>query len=323
MLTIGQLTIPVPFFQASLSGYSDYPMRILAKQFGCPLTFAGVMLAQSAAHPKILKKPLFRPYEDEHPVVAQLLGEEPEIFVEAAQAVVSAGYDMVDLNFGCPVPKVLSRGRGGALLKDPQTIRRIYRAVREAVDCPVMMKLRIGFNRSEQAQDQFMRIVSDAVDDGVDALVIHGRTVIQRYRDRADWAYLAKVKRQFPKAVIIGSGDLFEATDIVDKVRTSKLDGVAIARGAVGNPWIFRDLTALFNNQPRPPRPTLTEQKEVILEHYKMTRKLFHQRKAIGFFRKFMVGYARLHPQRKKVMLDAFAAKTDRQFADAVNRWYD
>ncbi|MCX5634359.1 MAG: tRNA-dihydrouridine synthase, partial [Planctomycetota bacterium] len=119
MLKLGQLLLNAPFFQASLSGYSDYAMRRLAIDFGAPLTFAGVMLAKSAAHPKVIKKPEFQPHKDEHPIGAQLLGNEPEIMVKAAQAVTNIGYDVLDLNFACPAPKVLRRCRGGYMMQEP------------------------------------------------------------------------------------------------------------------------------------------------------------------------------------------------------------
>ena len=133
MLKIGNINLSVPFVQAPLSGYSDYAMRRLGLDFGVPMTFSGVMLAKSAAHPKLLRNPLFRPHDDEHPVGAQILSNDPATMAKAARALEGAGYDVIDLNFACPAPKVLRSRRGGYLLKEPETVIEIYRRVRDAV----------------------------------------------------------------------------------------------------------------------------------------------------------------------------------------------
>lgn len=322
MLKIGSITLEKPFFQASLSGYSDYAMRKLAFDFGSPLNFAGVMLAKTAVHPKILRKDIFRPYEDEHPVGAQILGTDPEVMAHAAKELVEVGYDIIDLNFACPAPKVLRRGRGGALLKEPEKVIQIYRKVREAVSCPVTMKLRIGFDRSGKSEDNFMQICTRAAQEGIDALIIHGRTVKQYYRDKADWQLLGSLKGQFPNTTIIGSGDLFEPADIVGKLRQSKLDGVIIARGAIGNPWIFRDLDTLLSGGILPSRPDMSEQLEIILMHFDLICQVHPERKVIGYFRKFLARYATLHPEHKKVKKALLAAKDKIELLGILNYWY-
>src|SRR4030042_26520 len=130
-LKLGPLVLDVPFFQASLSGYSDRAMRALARRFGCPFTLADVMLAKSVAYPHVLEKACFRPGEDEHPGGAQILGESPTTMAKAARDLVAVGYDVIDLNFACPAPKVLRRGRGGALLDDPDTVIEILKGARD------------------------------------------------------------------------------------------------------------------------------------------------------------------------------------------------
>ena len=176
-LKLGTIALDVPFFQASLSGYSDYAMRKLARRFGCPFTFADMMLAKSAANPRVLSMPCFRPGPDEHPIGAQILGETPATMAKAARDLVAVGYDLIDLNFACPAPKVLRRGRGGALLDDPDAIIDNLKAVQDAVACPILMKLRIGVDHTTRSLDNFWEIVTRAIEQGVDALIIHGRTV--------------------------------------------------------------------------------------------------------------------------------------------------
>ncbi len=308
--------------QAPLSGYSDYAMRRLALDFGAPLTFAGVMLAKSAAHPKVLRKLAFRPHDDEHPVGAQILGTEPETMAKAAKALQDIGYDIIDLNFACPAPKVLRRQRGGYLLNDPETVMRIYDRVREAVTCPVTMKLRTGYDSSPQSGDNFHRIVTEAAERNIDALTIHGRTVLQKFAGDADWDILAEIKNRFGKTTIIGSGDLFDPQTIVQRLRTASIDGVLIARGAVGNPWIYEGLNAVLKGEPVPPRPSLAEQAEVILKQFEGICQLHEPDRAVKYYRKFLVQYCRLHPRRRQVHRELIAATDKTEFLAAVERCY-
>jgi tRNA-dihydrouridine synthase B len=321
-LKLGQLVLDVPFFQAALSGYTDWAMRKLAKDFGCPLSLTGVMLAKSVANPKVLKKDAFRPFEDEHPIGAQLLSRTPSTMAKAAKDCVHAGFDLIDLNFACPAPKVLRRKRGGALLREPDRVTDILKAVKDVVDCPVLMKLRYGVNHELDSEANFWHIVEQAIAQGVDALVIHGRTVDERYRGRADWDILQKVKQAFSKATIIGSGDVFDATQARDVMTRTGLDGVVAARGAVGNPWLLRDLRSVFEGKSLLPPPTLGQQKEALLHHFNMVLQLYEERRAVGYFRKFAAGYTKLHPQRKTVLLAFMAANTKQQVYDLVDQWY-
>jgi len=321
-LKLGSLALDVPFFQASLSGYSDYAMRIFARRFGCPFALADVMLAKSVANPRVLSMACFRPGEDEHPVGAQLLGETAAIMSKAARDLVAAGYDVIDLNFACPAPKVLRKGRGGALLDHPDTVIEILKAVRDAVRCPVLMKLRIGMNHSARAQDCFWEIVTRSVEHGVDALVIHGRTVSERYRGAADWNTLAAVKSRFPAATVIGSGDIFDPSATIDLMKRTGLDGFVVARGAIGNPWIFRDLRCVWEGRPLPPPPDLAEQRLIMLEHLDRVFQGYPEHRVIGYFRKFLLYYVRRHPKRKQVLQTLLKAKTRPAVESAINTWY-
>ena len=321
-LRLGNIVLDAPFFQAPLSGYSDYAMRRLAIECGAPLTFAGVMLAKSAAHPKILKKPLFRPRDDEHPIGAQILGSSPELMAKAAKALCRAGYDLVDLNFACPAPKVLRRGRGGYLLKEPDKAIEIFRRVKEAVNCPVTIKLRTSFKTNDGTQDNFWKIAEQTAADGADALIVHGRSVVQKFREAADWQILAELKKKLSNTTIIGSGDLFDARKTIENLKTSGIDGVLIARGAIGNPWIFRELREILDGNPNPEAVGIGEQRRVILRHFELVCQLYDTGKAVRYLRKFLVNYCKRHPQRKKAQHDLIAAKNKKQLFDAIDRWY-
>jgi nifR3 family TIM-barrel protein len=316
MLKIGNIILDVPFFQASLSGYSDYAMRAIARDFGAPMTFAGVLLAKSVIHPRVFNNPSFKPGDDEHPIGAQLLGEDPEIMARAAKVVWKAGFDLIDLNFACPAPKVIRRKRGGFLLNEPDKVIEIYNAVRESVDCPVTMKLRTSFDN--QSYDNFWDISSRAVAGKVDALIVHPRTVCQRLTGSANWQFLSEVKKQFPRTIIFGSGDLFSVDTIKNNIKNTGVDGVVIARGAIGNPWIFNQLRA--GNQFH--APTLQQQGRVISKHFDLVCKLYGDKKAVTHFRKFVVAYCKLHPLRRKAQKAFFSAKTAEEFLAVVQQWY-
>jgi nifR3 family TIM-barrel protein len=322
MLKIGNLNLSVPFIQAPLSGYSDYAMRRLGLDFGVPLTFSGVMLAKSAAHPKLLKNPAFRPHDDEHPVGAQILGNDPKTMAKAARALEGAGYDIIDLNFACPAPKVVRRRRGGYMLKEPETVTEIYSRVREAVTCPVTMKLRTGFDSSRESYDNFHQIVFEASRQNIDALTIHGRTVVQKFAGNVDWDLIAEIKHRFESTTIIGSGDLFEAQTTIQRLKATKIDGALIARGAIGNPWIYKGLNAVLAGMPAPAPPTLAGQAEAIRKHFEMICRLYEPIKAVRYFRKFLVRYCKHHPRRKQAQKALLAADNGEELLVEIKRWY-
>lgn len=322
MLKIGRLNLDVPFFQAPLSGYSDYAMRKLALENGVPLVFAGVMLAKSVIHPKLLRKPIFLPQDDEHPIGAQILGNDPALMADAARKLSDVGYDLIDLNFACPAPKVLRRKRGGYLLCEPDKAVEIFRKVRDSVNCPVTVKLRTCYRKTETSRDNFRRICLALAEEGVDAIVIHGRSVLQKYKGAADWDAIAEVKRQLPETKIIGSGDLFQAQRIHQLTKETGIDGVSIARGAIGNPWIYQQLRAVFEGKESPAPPTLADQGRVILKHLELICGLYEKNKAVRYLRKFLVNYCKHHPQRKNVQKTLLASDNKKQLLAAIKHWY-
>lgn len=322
MLKLGDISLDVPFYQAPLSGYTDRAMRVLSHKYGAPLTYTGVILAKIALHKKAFNRLYFQPRVDEGPVGAQILGGDPETMAAAAAAFANVGFNLIDLNFACPAPKVLRRYSGGYLLKEPETAIKVIQFVRNAVSCPVTVKLRTGFDKSQESIDKFWQICQGAVSEGIDALIIHGRSVKKLYRDKSDWEMISEAKRRFPRATIIGSGDLLDAETIIEKLKTSGLDGVIIARGAIGNPWIFSETRALWESRPKPEKPDLTEQGEVYLKHYELIAETRPMLKSVRYFRKFAVGYSKHHPQRKMVQADLIAARSRDELYAAVKKWY-
>lgn len=322
MLRLGSITLDVPFFQAPLSGYADRAMRVLSRQYGAPMTFSGLILDKVACHQPLFENPSFRVRDDEHPIGAQLLGTDPQTMARAAQTLCQVGYDLIDLNFACPAPKVLRRGRGGHLLNEPDVAIAIHQSVRHAVSCPVLIKLRIGFGDSQQSRDRFWQICEQVVADGVDALTVHGRTVVQKFGGQSDWDMVAEVKRRFSQTTVIGSGDLFTAELAVERLAASGADGVVIARGAIGNPWIFRRARALLNGAGDPAAPSIGEQGEVILTHFELIAQTHGHSKAVRLFRKYAAGYCKHHPERKRVQKALTTAGNEHELRAVVNEWY-
>ncbi len=322
MLKIGNITLSSPVIAAPLSGYSDTAMRMINRRFGCELTFGGLMLDKSTAYKKVLRKPEFTVIDGDHPVGGQICGTEPEVMAQAAKALVEFGYDIVDLNFACPAPKVVRRGRGGALLKDPSRVLEIIKAVRDVVSCPLSVKLRRGFDNSEESREKFWQICEGAVNIGLEALYIHGRTTMQLYKGEADWKIIEQVKQKYPDSIIIGSGDLMDAQTIKERLEQTGIDGVIAARGMIGNPWIFSDCRAVLNGEPLPAPPDLAEQYDVITEHFSRILEHSEEIGAVRYFRKFMAKYARRHPSRKKMMMELIFAKTREQMVAGLKKWY-
>jgi tRNA-dihydrouridine synthase B len=324
-LNLGPLAIDFPVVQAPLSGYSDWPMRVIAKRLGAAYTVCEVMLDQFIVNVTKGRKAkrFLRVTDDEHPCGAQLMGAVPEEFPPAALKLVAAGFDVIDLNFACPVKKVLGRCRGGFLLSDPETALSIVARVRDALPphIPLTVKMRRGMDDSNQSRDNFFTIFDGVFRLGAVAVTVHGRTVRQRYEGTSSREFLAEVKRHAGSRTVLGSGDLFTARDCLDVLRQTSVDGVAVARGAIGNPWIFEQTRALAAGIVLPP-PSLHRQRDVIAEHYRMSEELYGQSRCCRIMRKFGIKYARLHPQMQQVR-DAFIAVTQpAHWRAALDRWY-
>ncbi|QDU59251.1 tRNA-dihydrouridine synthase C [Planctomycetes bacterium Pan216] len=289
--------LPSPFTLAALSGYSDLGMRVTCRSLGACLTRHEVVLDQCVLKgSKGARSGTFLEPSD-RPIAAQLMGNDPEQMGLAAARMVAEGYDLVDINFGCPVKKVLGRCRGGFLLGEPETAIEMIQRVRDAVTVPVTIKVRRGRDDSREATESFWRIIDEAVDLGVVGVAIHGRTVDQRYEGQACWNRIAEVKRRHPHLVVFGSGDLFTAEDCLRMLEQTGCDGVTIARGAIANPWIFRESLALWKGLLKPAPPTIREQGELIDWQYRLAVTQYGPERASRQMRKFGIKRAALHPR--------------------------
>jgi nifR3 family TIM-barrel protein len=327
-LHLGPVHVGFPVVQAALSGYSDWPMRLVARRHGAAYALCEVMLDQFLVAIKDNRKKnqhFLRISDDERPVGGQLMGAEPEQFAAGATKLAAAGFDVIDINFGCPVKKVLGRCRGGFHLSQPAVALEIVRRTREAVPphIPVTVKMRRGIDDSAESRDKFFTILDGAFAAGVAAITVHGRTVEQRYIGPSRWEFLTEVKRHVgTMRTILGSGDLFGAVDCLAMIAQTGIDGVTVARGAIGNPWIFSQCLALAAGQPLPPPPSLHEQRDVMLEHFTLAQELYGDERAGAHMRKFGIKYAAGHPQHLLVREAFTRVRCLADWRVVLDQWY-
>ncbi|MHC5110086.1 MAG: tRNA dihydrouridine synthase [Planctomycetota bacterium] len=325
MLSFGSIKLDVPFVQAALSGYSDLPMRRLARRYGCPYTINEVMLDKMVVQPGKRSRQILDVCEDDQPVGGQLMGADPDMFGVAAVMMAEAGYDVIDINFGCPVKKVLGRCRGGFLLSEPGTAMDIIRRVYDAVghSHPVTLKMRRGMDDSPESESNFFRILDGAFETGLAAVTVHGRTVQQRYVGPSRWSFLARVKKHVGDRTVIGSGDLFSAPACMRMMEETGVDGVSIARGCIGNPWIFQECRALYAGRPLPPPPDISDQRAAIATHWDLSVEVHGDQLASRLMRKFGIKYSEHHPHARQVR-DAFVnVKNSTDLQVVLDEWYD
>ncbi|QDT05982.1 putative tRNA-dihydrouridine synthase [Rubripirellula lacrimiformis] len=326
-LKIGNVVIGSPIVQAALSGYSDLPMRVIARRHGASYTVCEVMLDQFllSLSKREKTKHFLDIHPDEPPVGGQLMGAEPEQFSAGALKLAEAGFNIIDVNFGCPVKKVLGRCRGGFHLSQPQVAIEILRRTRDIVpdSIPVTVKMRRGIDDSQESRDQFFQILDGAIDAGLAAATVHGRTVVQRYVGPSRWGFLSEVKSHVgDRLKILGSGDLFEAQDCFRMLQETGIDGVTVARGAIGNPWIFSQCAALADGNPLPPPPTIHDQARVMRQHFDLCEQTYTPERAPLLMRKFCIKYTASHPDHKTVRESFIRIRTRDEFESVLARHY-
>jgi tRNA-dihydrouridine synthase B len=325
-LSIGPIQLDFPVVQAALSGYSDSPMRTIARRLGASYSLCEVMLDQflNAIKQRQRTNHYLHINDEEHPVAGQLMGSEPEQFASAAKRLAAAGFDVIDINFGCPVKKVLGRCRGGFHLSQPDVALEIIGRVRESVpaEIPVTVKMRRGLDDTAESRDNFYTIFDGAFERGVAAITVHGRTVKQRYIGPSNWNFLRELKQYAPHRTVLGSGDLFTPEACLDMMASTGVNGVTVARGAIGNPWIFAQCRALAAGLPLPAPPSLFEQREVISEHYRLADELYGEDRCMTQMRKFGIKYSKLHPLHEQVREALVTIKQPGQWREVLTKFY-
>ena len=325
-MRVGPITLSEPFCQAGLAGYSDRAMRLAARRRGCPYAVTEALLdVILLAGGQGLRKSIDINDED-HPVAGQLIGSDAETLAPAARILHEAGYDVIDLNVACPVKKIKNKARGGHMLKDVTRAVTVLRAVRDALPpgVPTTVSLRRSFDDSAESTDHFYEIVETAWSHGYSAVRVHGRTVEQKYTGRASWPALREVKQRYPGRTILGSGDVFTAEDAVRMLRETGVDVVWIARGAIGNPWIFRH-AAMIDAGADPAAiapPTIHEQRDALAEHFAMAMQIHGEQLAGRRMRKMGIKYSRVHPLAPQVKSKFIAVRSLRDWTAVLDEFY-
>ncbi len=304
-VTFGAVELRHGLCLAPLAGVSDHTFRSLARRFGAEYTVSEMVSAKALCYEQISRReptpnrvrtaPLAAVRRDEVPMAVQLFGSEPEFLAEAARLLEAGEYrgacgevppSAIDINMGCPMAKIVGNGEGSALLKDPLRAAEIVRAVVGAVSLPVTVKMRIGWDKDHLCAVEFARRMEDA---GAAMICVHGRTREQMYAPRADWEMIARVKEAV-RVPVLGNGDIFSAGDALKMLEETHCDGVMVARGAQGNPWIFAEITAALEGRTWSP-PTLAERMAVALEHAALLVKEKGEKIGIAEARKHLAWY--------------------------------
>jgi tRNA-dihydrouridine synthase B len=321
-LRIGRIDVDFPVVLAALAGYSDLPFRLLCRSLTAPFCTTEALLDRQVMIEKRVRRRMTKLDEADHPIAGQIMGNEPDVMAEAAVKLAEMGFDVIDLNFACPVRKVVSKKRGGFLMSLPGEAVEIVRAVvRSVPDRPVTVKLRRSFLETDNSGDEFREIARGSFEAGAAAVTVHARSVDQKYKGRADWEFLARAKREFPDRTIIGSGDVHTAADALRMLAETGVDGVSAARGAIGNPWLFQQARDLAAGR-EPFKPDITAQREVLLRHYELAQRFFDPKRAIHIIHNFGIRYARMHPQPSRARAAFYTIRTERQLVAVLDAWY-
>lgn len=296
MITYGKYQIERGLFLAPMENVTDYPFRMICKQLGADVVYSEFISSEALVRDiaKAFRKMTIRP--EEHPIGIQIYGHRVEAMVEAAQLAAEKEPDFIDINFGCPVKKIALRGAGSGLLRDVPKMIEICREVVRTVKLPVTAKTRLGWDADSI---QIVDIARQMEDAGITALAIHARTRAQAYSGTADWDWIGKTK-QAVHIPVIGNGDVTRPEHVQQMFDQTGCDAVMIGRGAINNPWLFRDAKFYMQTGAVPAEPTLTERIDVLIQHYRFGVEYKGERKGVLEMRKYISGYLKGLPNIAK-----------------------
>ncbi len=299
---IGSVKLDNNVFLAPMAGVTDISFRILCKRQGCGLTYTEMVSAKGLHYKSDNTAVLLELSPEEKPAAAQVFGSEPELVAKAASHAAEGGAEIVDINMGCPTPKIVRNGDGSALMRKPELVREIVRAAVKAAGVPVTVKIRKGW---DDESVNAVEIASIAASEGAAAVTVHGRTREQFYSGTADWGIIKKVKAAVPIPVI-GNGDITEPGDALRMLEETGCDAVMIGRGAQGNPWIFNRTIEYLDKGILLPEPTYEERVTMIMTHMDMVTSIKGEVIGVKEMRKHAAWYLKGMPGSTRIKTEIF-----------------
>ena len=303
-LKIGNVELENRYILGLMAGVTDLPFRLLCREQGAGLLCMEMISAKAIYYNNRNTESLLEIHPDERPVSLQLFGSDPKIMSEMAKRIEERPFAILDVNMGCPVPKVVKNGEGSALMKEPKLVYEIVSALVKAIEKPVTVKIRKGFDDEHVNAVEIAKIIEEA---GASAVAVHGRTREQYYSGKADWDIIRQVK-EATSIPVIGNGDVTSPQKAEELVRQTGCDGIMIARGAEGNPWIFSEMIAYEETGVVPPRPDKDVVREMMLRHARLQLQykgeycgIREMRKHVAWYTKGLKGAARLREKVNEV----------------------
>ena len=303
-MKIGNVQLDNEVFLSPMAGVTDLPLRTICKEKGCGMLYTEMINAKALCYDDENTKKMLNLEDDGHPVAVQIFGSDPEYMGKAASIMNQYTNDILDINMGCPAPKVIKNGDGSALMRNPKLAAEILTAVVKNSKKPVTLKIRKGWDDNSVNALEIAKIAEEC---GISALAIHGRTREQFYSGKADWDIIAEIKQSI-NIPVIGNGDVFDVQDAVNMLEKTKCDAIMIGRGSQGNPWIFNRINHYMNTGEVLPEPTLEEKISTAIKHmnlavaehgeYVAVREM---RKHIGWYLKGLKNSAKYRDQINKI----------------------
>ncbi|MBN1849051.1 MAG: tRNA dihydrouridine synthase DusB [Deltaproteobacteria bacterium] len=295
MLHIGSLRLENHLIMAPMAGITNLPFRMMVKRYGAGLVFTEMVSAMGLSLNQQKTLAYLKSHPQEKPLAVQIFGNKPHVMAEAAKIAVDAGANMVDINMGCPVKKVVKTGAGASLLKNPRLVSEIVLAVRKACPIPLSVKIRSGWSPAAPNALDIAHIIEDC---GADAVTLHARFASQGFSGQADWSWIKRVK-QHVGIPVIGNGDILTPQNALDMKTETGCDGIMIGRSAANHPWIFRQVLQLEKGLPAP-EPGLSERRSLILEHFNLLSRATGEKGAALTMRGFLLRYAKGLPNSSR-----------------------
>jgi tRNA-dihydrouridine synthase B len=317
MLKIGSLTLKHNFILAPMAGITDLPFRMICRRFGCELAFIEMTSAKALVYENRKTEKMISTHSGDRPLGIQLLGTEEDFILRALDIIAKYRYEIIDFNAACPVTKVTSKGEGSGMMKDPMALGKLLKTIVGHTDIPVTVKIRAGWSeKSVNARE----VALGAQDAGVKGLFIHGRTRAQLYSGKVDYKIIREVKEAL-SIPVIGSGDVFSPLLVKKMLDETGCDGVAIARGALGNPWIFRETEEFLKTGVLPARPDSGEVADVMADHLRSIAEFHGNEMAPVTFRKLFAWYTKGFRDIKPLKERAFRAKTEDEMLGLIEEF--